>query len=70
MTALRKPGVYTFVFLVDKLCRFIVKHQGTFDAVLADTITDPTQLATVRAVYGAIQAACLILNTVYPNIHG
>lgn len=70
MSAIRKPGVYTFVFLIDKLCRLITKHAGTIDTVLAETITNPTQLATVRAVYSAIQAACLVLNTVYPNIHG
>jgi hypothetical protein len=67
MTIIYKPGVYTWVHYIKLICRFWTKHSGTIVATLA-TVLSVEQLALVTAAATAIQAACDMLNVVYPNI--
>jgi hypothetical protein len=67
MPIIYKPGVYTWVHYIKLICRFWTKHSGTIIATLDPVLTD-SQMALVTAAASAIQAACDMLNVVYPNI--
>lgn len=67
MAIIYKPGVYTWVHLIKKICRFITKHQGTFMPVLESSMT-LTQFGTMTTAVAAINAACAVLDVIYPNV--
>lgn len=64
----QKPGVFTFVHSVKKLCRFVTKYQGGMLTALFLVITDPTERAAITALINAIVTACAVLEKYFPNI--
>jgi len=50
-----------------KLCHYITRYQGVISVALPTVVTDPADLAAVRAMLAAVVAGCAALEKYFPR---